>query len=180
MFPLATFDAIPLAEANALLARWGHEMGPLARGFIDGQACYALVASGAPRAVVTHSTLIRDHVGGGATWLTRDNTIELSRLCAENRWANRVALRLWRECVFPGTGTAFAISYQDAQLHTGATYRNDGWTRLGYSSSGTDQRTGKKGRRKWIWGWSHLFSLPDLLAGGTIDAVVPRQPAPVP
>lgn len=153
MFPLATFDAVPLATANALLERWGHRMGPLERGNSGSLHTHALAVNGDPVAVVTTSSLIRERVGGGLGRMTRDNTVELSRLCAGEPWACRVALRLWRELVFPGTGASYAISYQDAVMHTGNVYRFDGWSRAGYSSSGTDSRSGRKGRRKWIWVW---------------------------
>jgi hypothetical protein len=142
MFALAEFDAIDLAAANELLTEWGHRMGPLLRGNSQAKHCHALFAHGNPVAVVCTSSLIREHVGGG-----------LSRLCASNAWACRVALRLWRELVFPGVGVTYAISYQDASMHTGNVYRFDGWKRAGFSSSGTDSRSGKKGRRKWIWLW---------------------------
>jgi len=128
-------------------------MGPLLRGNSQAQHCHALVVHGYPVAVACTSSLIRECVGGGLGHMTRGNTVELSRLCAAEPWACRVALRLWRECVFPGTGAKFAVSYQDACMHSGNTYRFDGWTRAGYSSSGTDSRTGRKGRRKWIWVW---------------------------
>jgi hypothetical protein len=63
-------------------------------------------------------------------------------------------LRMWRELVFPALPQAFAISYQDADLHNGNTYRFDGWLRLRFSrAGGIDRRSGKKGRNKWIWGW---------------------------
>lgn len=154
LFPVATFDSISLARANALLVAWGHRMGALERGNSAALHCHALFVHGEPVALATSSSLIREHVGGGLDFLTRANTIELSRLCAREPWACRVALRLWREAVFPGTGYEVAISYQDADLHTGNTYRFDGWRRLGFSSSGTDSRTGRRGRRKWIWCWS--------------------------
>lgn len=64
-----------------------------------------------------------------------------------------MVLRLWREFVFPAMGYQFAISYQDAALHSGNLYRFDGWTRIGYSSSGTDARSGRRGRNKFIWQW---------------------------
>lgn len=153
MFPVAAFDSIPLAEANGLLRLWGHKMGPLERGNTSGLHCHALFVHGEPVALACTSSLIRECVGGGLGHLTRENTIELSRLCAAAPWACRVALRLWRETVFPGTGYAYAVSYQDADLHTGNTYRFDGWQRAAFSSSGTDSRTGRKGRRKWIWVW---------------------------
>jgi antitoxin VapB len=153
MFPLATFDAIRLPEANTLLQAWGHRMGPLERGNSAALHCHALMVHGAPVGVACTSSLIREHVGGGLSHLTRANAIELSRLCAAEPWACRVVLRLWRELVFPGMGRAAAISYQDADLHTGNTYRFDGWRRAAFSHSGTDSRSGRRGRNKYIWVW---------------------------
>jgi hypothetical protein len=153
MFPAVVFDSVPLVEANRMLVDWGHKMGALERGNSAALQCHALFVHGEPMAVVCTSSLIREVVGGGLRHLTRQNTVELSRLCAAERWACRVALRLWREVVFPGTGYVHAITYQDTALHTGNLYRFDGWHRAGYSSSGTDSRSGRKGRRKAIWLW---------------------------
>lgn len=155
MFALAEFDSISLLVANRLLTDWGHKMGPLLRGNSQAQHCHALFAHGVPAAVVCTSSLISEHVGGGLSHMDRSNTVELSRLCAGNPWACRVALRLWRELVFPGTNMRYAISYQDASMHTGNVYRFDGWKRAGFSASGIDRRSGKQGRRKWIWVWEH-------------------------
>lgn len=152
MFPLVAFEEISLPEANVLLVAWQHKMGPLERGNQAG-VHYALTHNGRPVAVAMTSTLIRECVGGGLQHMTRENACELSRLCAERKGLCRVALRLWREFVFPALGYPFAISYQDADMHSGNTYRFDGWTRMGFSSSGTDSRSGRKGRRKWIWVW---------------------------
>jgi antitoxin VapB len=127
-------------------------MGPIHRSNQTGWN-YALYHDGRPVAVTMANTLIRERVGGTDLDLTRENTVELSRLCAARGGLNRVALRLWREFVFPTLGYQYAISYQDAQLHTGNTYRFDGWRRIGFSSSGTDSRSGRKGRRKFVWLW---------------------------
>jgi antitoxin VapB len=153
MFPAATFDAITLAEANRCLIEWGHRMGPLERGNSAALHCHALIVHGVVVGLACTSSLIRECVGGGLGHMTRGNTVELSRLCALEPWACRVVLRLWREVVFPQLGYRWAISYQDADIHTGNTYRFDGWRREGFSSSGTDQRSGRRGRRKWIWVW---------------------------
>jgi antitoxin VapB len=156
--PLYAFDQIDLAQANALLVRWGHKMGPLERGNVVG-VHYALFEHGEPVAVAMAAPLIRECVGGGNQHLTRDNTIELARLCAARPGLCRVALRLWREGVFPAMRTpggrpyTAAISYQDADLHSGNTYRFDGWVCIGRSSSGADRRSGRKGRNKRIWCW---------------------------
>lgn len=152
LIPLITFEEIGLDAANVCLEQWGHQMGPLLRGNKSG-VHYALCHDGRPVAVAMTSTLIRERVGGGLSHMVRENTCELSRLCAVRPGLCRVALRLWREFVFPQLGFDFAISYQDADLHNGNTYRFDGWKRMGFSSSGTDTRSGRRGRRKWIWVW---------------------------
>ncbi|WP_211099889.1 hypothetical protein [Azospirillum brasilense] len=150
--PLASFDAIGLDDLNRCLTAWEHKMGPLNR---PGQEPWAwgLRHDGRLVAVTAASRLPAERVAG----LSRADAFELSRVCAaEADWC-RVALRLWRQAVFPAlsaaTGCAWAISYQDAVLHTGNLYRHDGWTRLAYSHSGTDRRSGRPGRDKWVWGW---------------------------
>jgi antitoxin VapB len=150
---MVTFEEISLHDANACLIAWNHKMGMLARPNGLGWY-YALFHDGAPVAVAMTSALIRERVGGGLSHLTRGNCIELSRLCAERPGLCRIALRLWREFVFPQLGYPYAISYQDADLHNGHTYRFDGWKRAGFSRSGTDTRSGRPGRRKYIWLWS--------------------------
>ncbi len=153
MFPLASLEEVDRADANRMLVAWNHKMGPLERGNESGRH-FALFNNGRPVAITCQTTLIRERVGGGMGHLTRDNCCELARLCAERPGLCRVALRLWREFVFPEIGYQFAISYQDADLHNGNTYRFDGWTRSEQiASSGTDQRSGRKGRRKWVWSW---------------------------
>lgn len=152
LLPIVAFDSVSLAQANEKLSEWGHKMGEIHRGNQSGWN-HALFHGNEIVAVTTTNTLIRECVGGGLNYLTRANTIELSRLCAARRGLCRVALRLWREFVFPTLGYQFAISYQDADLHTGNTYRFDGWSREAFSSSGPDTRSGRKGRRKYIWVW---------------------------
>lgn len=152
MFPIVAFEASTLNHVNACLVAWEHRMGPVLRGNQVGIS-HALLHDGETVAVTTAHTLIRETVGGGNTHLTQENTIELSRLCAVRPGLCRVALRIWREFVFPGLGYQYAVSYQDADLHNGNTYRFDGWTRVGYSHSGTDSRSGRPGRNKWVWLW---------------------------
>jgi hypothetical protein len=165
LIPLVTFEEIDLAAANECLVAWGHKMGPLERGNQAG-VHYALCHDGRPVAVAMTSTLIRERVGGGLGHLTRENTCELSRLCAHRAGLCRVALRLWREFVFPATGYEYAISYQDADIHNGNTYRFDGWTREAFSRSGTDSRSGRRGRKKWIWVWRNPKAPNAELCGG--------------
>lgn len=155
LFPLVTFDVCTLEEANHFLVAWAHKMGPFNRGSGGGYSipeCHVLVDEGAPVAITVMSSLIRGHAGGGLQHLTRDNTIELARLCAARPHLCRAALRLWREFVFVKSNYRYALSYQDADVHTGHTYRFDGWKRSPKRSrSGTDSRSGKMGRNKWLW-----------------------------
>jgi len=149
---LVRFTSIELDDANVALSKWGHKMGPLHRGN-QGAVCFGLFYRDDLVAVATTSYLISAVVGGGLKHLTRENCCELSRLCASRAGLCRVALRLWREFVLPSLGFRFAISYQDADLHNGNTYRFDGWKRVGRSKSGPDTRSGRAGRDKWIWMW---------------------------
>lgn len=152
LFGFVGFESVTLADANRCLEAWGHRMGALNRGN-QGAVCHALIHEGLAVAVTTASNLIAPVVGGGCNWMTRENTVELSRLCAARGGLCRVALRLWREFVFPTMGYEFAVSYQDADLHNGNTYRFDGWARVGRARSGTDTRSGRPGRDKWVWAW---------------------------
>ncbi|RWI54779.1 MAG: hypothetical protein EOR16_23705 [Mesorhizobium sp.] len=65
-------------------------------------------------------------------------------------------LRMWRAFVFPTLcqecGFVWAVGYQDAAIHAGNLYRFDGWVQPA-TSSGIDPRSGRKGRRKSVWGW---------------------------
>lgn len=151
--PIVAFDEISRADANRCLVAWGHKMGPLERGNVRGLH-YALYEEGEPVGLAMAATTITPTVGGGLAHLNRDNTIELARLCAARPHLCRAVLRLWREFVFPRMGYPWAMSYQDADIHNGNTYRFDGWSRAGYSrAGGTDRRSGRVGRNKWIWTW---------------------------
>jgi antitoxin VapB len=153
--PLVSFDSISMAELNRCLVAWQHKMGPWQRPNYGAQAFHGLRHDGVLVAVCAAAPMIRGETVGG---LTRDDAFELGRVCAERRDLCRVALRLWREFVFPSMcrahGWRWVISHQDAALHSGGLYRFDGWVALGTSRSGTDQRSGRKGRSKVVWGWS--------------------------
>lgn len=151
LFPDVAFRSIDRDTLNQCLVVWGHRMGPVRRP--TGGWSHALLVDGEPMAVAATDMLIRPRVAG----LGRHEAIELSRLCAARPDLSRVILRLWRAFVFPTLcqecGFVWALSYQDAAIHSGNLYRFDGWLRLATSRSGTDLRTGRKGRRKVIWGW---------------------------
>lgn len=141
-------------DANRALVAWSHKMGEMRRVDYGQEACHGLIHDGRLVAITTTSGLVRESVGG-ASWATRETAVELSRLCAERTSLCRVALRLWREFTFPLFNRRWAVSYQDANLHTGNTYRFDGWHRVAYSAgaSSVDQRTGRQGRDKFVWVW---------------------------
>lgn len=146
--PLASFEVISEQELNRCLASWGHKMGELHRPMARPD-CYGLFHDGHTIGVIACSTLIPETLCD----LTRANTIEVSRLCAVRPHLCRIVLRLWRELVFPFMSYDYAISYQDEVLHTGNTYRFDGWKPLTRTRGGTDQRSGRKGRSKTVWVW---------------------------
>lgn len=151
-YPLCSFEKIELWQANLCLEAWGHKMGALHRGNQDAW-CHALFHEGHPVAVTTASYLIAANVGGGLKHLTRKNTVELSRLCAERKNLCRVALRMWREFVFPSLGFQYAMSYQDAAQHNGDTYRFDGWKRMAFARGSVDKRSNRPARHRWVWVW---------------------------
>lgn len=150
--PLVHLETIDLAVANDALVRWDHKMGPVNRP-IGLALAHGLFSSGDLVAVTVSADLVRETCAG----LNRSQAVELARLCASRPGICRVMLRLWREFVFPALrqsgGWQWAVSYQDEGMHSGNTYRFDGWVQLGRSRSGTDHRSGRKGRSKTIWGW---------------------------
>jgi hypothetical protein len=150
--PLVSFDTITRQELNACLIAWEHRMGPWNRPNYR-EWLFGLRHHGELCAVTAASDLIRENVAG----FSRAEAFELGRLCAARPALNRVALRLWREFIFPvlcgAHGFSWAISYQGAASDHGDLYRFDGWVRVGFSHSGTDARSGRVGRDKIIWGW---------------------------
>lgn len=152
--PLVSFDEISKSELNTALVAWGHKMGPWTRPTWRGWF-HGLRLNGELVAVIAAGDLIRPQCAGG---LRRDEALEVARVCADRRYWCKVILRIWREAVFPALarehGWGWAVSYQDADLHSGDLYRSDGWVRIAFSRSGTDHRSGRKGRNKFVWAWS--------------------------
>lgn len=152
LYPIVALEQIEISELNSALVSWKHKMGALARPGMEPWF-HGLYDHDRLVAVSSASRLVNATAGG----FTRGEAFELSRVCAiEPDWC-RVMLRLWRNTVFPlicrSTSCEYAISYQDADVHTGNLYRFDGWARTIFSHSGTDTRSGRKGRNKWIWVW---------------------------
>jgi DNA-binding XRE family transcriptional regulator len=148
-FASVHIEEIENSDADKALIGWGHKMGPCRRpagllrshGLFEGGRLCAL-------------TVTADLCSPTCAGFSRSQAIELARLCAERPDLNRAMLRIWREFIFPGFERPWAVSYQDEALHSGDTYRFDGWTRLQeHAHSGVDTRSGRPGRTKTVWGW---------------------------
>lgn len=148
--PSVAFDRIDIDDLNRCLMAWDHKMGPLHRPDIGLVLAHGLMHRGSLVGVVATADLVRAHTVQG---LGRSEAVELARVCAARRDLCRVLVRMWREFILPDLRRPWGISYQDAVIHGGDLYRFDGWVRLGTSRSGTDQRSGRKGRSKIVWGW---------------------------
>lgn len=174
--PLAHLEAIDRDTLNRALLAWGHKMGPWERPEFESPWFHGLRHNGELIAVTAAASLIRAEV----CRLNRGVAIELGRLCAARPHLCRAMLRLWRELIFPTLGYPWVISYQDAVEHSGNTYRFDGWAKLGTSSSGSDARSGKRGRKKVIWGWRDPLSLVPAPADAAELLEIINLPRPVP
>lgn len=148
--PIVHLEAIDRDQLNRALVDWHHKMGPWERPLFGREWLHGLHWNGALVGVTAAAPLIRESCAG----LSRDQAMELGRICAGWPGLCRAVLRLWRELLFPALGYEWVVSYQDAVAHSGNLYRFDGWLRLGTSSSGTDPRGDRRGRRKVIWGWA--------------------------
>jgi hypothetical protein len=151
---------VDLDEANALLVEWGHYLDECDRPFRN--EAWVLDVMGVPVSLAITSSIVSTTVAG----FYRNQVVELSRLATKpgERWATRVALRLWRECAarryLPWTPTA-AIAYSKNDRHDGRTYRFDGWTKVtdtaGSSGGGTWSRKRSSGdsesgaKTLWLW-----------------------------
>jgi hypothetical protein len=147
--PIQHIEQIENKDADRALIKWEHKMGPCNRpmGIIRSHGMFS-------HGKLCALTVTADLVAATCAGFNRDEAIELARLCAERSDLCRPMLRIWREFIFPAFGTPWAVSYQDEALHSGDTYRFDGWVQLKeHAHSGTDQRSGRKGRSKTIWGW---------------------------
>lgn len=138
----AALHKIPVPDANELLIAWGRYLGACRRPF--GQQGWALLVGGRPVAVAVSASVVSAHVTRHApdpetgrvvpveSW-ERGELVELARLCATERWATRVMLRLWREVAAPAWShwpVRAAVAYSANDRHEGRIYRFDGWTRI--------------------------------------------------
>lgn len=112
------------------------------------------------------SSIVGETSAGYPKW----EAVELSRLASRERWATRVALRLWREVAAPrwpcpeprsGLPALAAVAYSKNDRHEGRIYRFDGWTKVTdrAGSSGGGQWSRKRSKNdaangaKTLWLW---------------------------
>ena len=151
---------VAVEQANALLRRWGHYLGPCQRPF--GAEGWVLEVDGMPVAVAISASTVSATVAG----LPRGRVVELARLCSHpgQRWATRPMLRLWREVAAPRWRywpVVAAVAYSQSRRHAGELYRWDGWTLVtdsaGSSGGGTwstsrdSDHVALGAKRLWIW-----------------------------
>ena len=139
--PVAGIVPVSTGEANALLTRWGHYLGPCERPF--GQEGWVLDVDGTPVAVAVSASTVSATTAGG---YKRDEIVELARLCSDpqQRWATRPMLRLWREVAarrWSYWPVRAAVAYSASRRHEGDIYRFDGW-RLVNESKGENRGGG--------------------------------------
>jgi hypothetical protein len=158
----ASLRAISRAEANDLLLRWGHYLGPCRRPFhLDA---WALVVDGEPLSVAVSASTVAPTTAGYA----RNELVELARLCSTEAWATRVMLRLWREVAarrWPCWPVRAAVVYSSNARHEGRIYRFDGWRRITTRAGNPPGRTSTWSRprdsdhpasgRKTLWLWPY-------------------------
>lgn len=156
--PIVGLYQMDVEVANRLLVEWDHKLGACERPF--HQEAFALELSGEPIAVAISASIVNGPVAG----FERQETVELARMGARVRWANRVMLRLWREScaqLWPCWPVKAAISYSKNSMHSGNLYRFDGWEKVredcGSSGGGTYSRrrhpTEAVHGSKTLWLW---------------------------
>lgn len=167
------------AEANALLVKWEHKLGPCNRPFRTES--FALVVSGEPVAVAMSASIVHGPVAGYST----QEVVELARLASVNKWTNRVMIRLWREILAPSYACwepQALVSYSHNALHGGEIYRTDGWRKV-TDKAGSTGNGGNWARRgkgypneaihglKTLWVWDALCAThPKYSRGSEVSA----------
>ena len=148
--PMVYLEMIDQPSVDIFLLENAHKMGVCHRP-IGKLVSHGLFAHERLRAITVTADLVSETCGT----LTREEAIELARLCSDDHSLCRVMLRLWREFIFPAFRKEWAVSYQDETLHNGNIYRFDGWRKIAVKQrSGTDKRSGRIGRIKTVWAWN--------------------------
>jgi hypothetical protein len=149
---------ISVADANHLLTRWGHYLGPCRRPI--HQEGWALFVADEPVSVAVSASTVSATAAG----LPRRQVVELARLCSAEAWATRLMLRLWREVAAPAWQSwpvTAAVAYSHNSRHEDRIYRFDGWQQItrhaGSGGGGAWTRPRRRGdpshgsKTLWVW-----------------------------
>jgi len=164
--PIVGLYQVSVDEANVAMHEWGHQLGECHRPF--HQEAFSLQLGERPLAYAISASIVNGPVGpqDGSVSYGRTEVVELARLVASERWANRVMLRLWRETcarLWPCWPVKAAVSYSHNGMHTGDLYRFDGWERWRTDAGSTGGGTWGRKRsnteavygKKTLWGWRY-------------------------
>lgn len=163
--PVCGLVPVSIGEANQLLSRWGHYLGPSTRPF--GQEGWVLDVDGRAVSVAVSASTVSRTVAE----FFRGEVVELARLCSDpaERWATRPMLRLWRQVAAPRWSywpVKAAVAYSATRRHEGDVYRWDGWTsstaagRGGGGGTWTARRdrdhVAAGPKRLWVWRYEEV------------------------
>lgn len=130
MAPLMALRAASDDEADDLLTRWEHDLGPCNRPF--GSSSWVLDIDGQAAGVAVSASTVSDTVRmDDGRVFKRGELVELARIARapEHPYLLRVLIRLWRAYVAPlwhCWPVVAAVSYATPG-RTGDLYRFDGW-----------------------------------------------------
>lgn len=154
------FRRADAALVNALLAEWGHYLGPQAGPRLV--LWYVLTLKSVPVAVAVSGT----PRGATCALVPWPNVVECARICTApgHNDLTRVVLRCWRKVAAQDFADAYGhpisllAAYSDSSRHPGSIYRTDGWKLYDErqrGSGGTATRGGSAQRRalKRLWVW---------------------------
>lgn len=126
------FEEISKTQANDLITRWGHPLGPYSRPF--GYRAWGLAIDGTAAAVAVSGST----VGATSAGYKRNQVVDLARIARnpDHPGILRILLRLWRDYLAPRWDTwdlpvQAAVSYA-LPGKEGNLYRFDGWKFHGY------------------------------------------------
>jgi len=169
--PICGGYPIDVEEANRLLIEWNHKLGPVERPFrqeafgleICGKGLIAVAVSGS---IINGPISIRNDEGEVVRSYDREEVVELTRLASNVKWANRIMIRAYRELLAPAWKcwpVKAVVSYSKNEMHSGNTYRFDGWAKIN-DNCGARQAMLNRGKRRygnddpragskslWIW-----------------------------
>jgi hypothetical protein len=145
MFPVVQLRAVEPDEADCLLVKWEHPLGPLRRPF--GREDWLREVNGQPIALASSASIVGSCVRRFATgkpaadFIARKDCVELARLARhpDHPRALRAMLRDWTDHLAPlwqDWPASWAVSYA-MPGHPGNVYHADGWLNWGRRKAST-------------------------------------------